>query len=285
MPIFASPSSARSRWRRLADHETFIMEWGRPEAPPVVCWHALARTGRDFDPLAAVLAQAGYRVIVPDTIGRGLSAWARHEEEYGFATYEAIAEALINQPGCDQVRWIGTSMGGALGVRLAAGRLKNRITHLLVNDIGPELPAAAVDRIEGYVGRPPVFDGVRGLEAYLREVYVPFGPQTDEQWARMTASSVRRLPNGQVTLHYDPRVVAQFSRHPHDYTIWDRWDAVRCRTLLLRGASSDLLTEDIAAQMLRRGPRPRLIVDPECGHAPALNRPFHFGLVLEFLAS
>lgn len=283
--MFATPWAARLRWRRLADHEIHIVEWGRPDGPPVVCWHALARTARDFDSLAAVLAQVGYRVIVPDTLGRGLSGWARHEEEYGFATYEAIAEALVNQPGCDRVRWIGTSMGGALGIRLAAGRLKDRITHLLVNDIGPLLPAAAVERIRSYVGQPPVFDTALQLNAYLREIYLPFGPQTDEQWARMTATSARRLPNGQITLHYDPRIVAQFARHPHDYSLWDRWDALRCRTLVLRGGTSDLLPAEMAAEMTRRGPKPRLITDPDCGHAPALNRPFHFGLVLEFLAN
>jgi pimeloyl-ACP methyl ester carboxylesterase len=264
--------------------EIHYVEWGSKDAPPLVMSHGLARTGRDFDDIAAALADT-YRIICPDMIGRGLSQWSAHpDEEYRLAFYARIAQALVDQLGFDTVRWIGTSMGGAIGTVAGASTLKGRISHLVLNDNGPALAAAAIERIKTYAGNPPQFDTVTGFEGFLRTVYKPYGWQSDAQWRRMTETSVRRLPNGKVTPHYDPAMVRQFIVHPHDYDLWDEYDALDMPTLVLRGADSDLLLQETAEEMTRRGPRAQLALIPGCGHAPALNVPEQIELVRGFLA-
>jgi pimeloyl-ACP methyl ester carboxylesterase len=264
--------------------EIHYVEWGSKDAPPLVMAHGLARTGRDFDDLAAALADT-YHIICPDMIGRGLSQWsADPDEEYRLAFYARIARALLDRLGFDRVRWVGTSMGGAIGTVAAAGTLKGRISHLVLNDNGPALAAAAIERIKTYAGNPPQFDTVTGFEEFLRTVYKPYGWQSDAQWRRMTETSVRRLPNGKITPHYDPAMVRQFVVHPHDYDLWDEYDALDMPVLVMRGADSDLLVQETAEEMTTRGPRAQLAVIPGCGHAPALNVPEQIELVRGFLA-
>jgi pimeloyl-ACP methyl ester carboxylesterase len=264
--------------------EIHYVEWGSKDAPPLIMSHGLARTGRDFDDIAAALADT-YRIICPDMIGRGLSQWsADPDKEYRLAFYARIAQALVDQLGFDSVRWVGTSMGGAIGTVAGASTLKGRISHLVLNDNGPALAAAAIERIKTYAGNPPQFDTVTAFEGFLRTVYKPYGWQSDAQWRRMTETSVRRLPNGKITPHYDPAMVRQFIVHPHDYDLWDEYDALDMPALVLRGADSDLLLPETAEEMTRRGPRAQLAVIPGCGHAPALNVPEQIELVRGFLA-
>lgn len=255
----------------LAGLEIHVAEWGADNAETVVLWHGLARTGTDFAPLAAALADR-FRVLAPDTPGRGLSQWATDADaQYSFALYERVAEEMCRHFGVDRMRWVGTSMGGALGIRLAGGAWRERISHLVVNDIGPELPAPALERILTYVGNPPDFATLAELEAYLRTVYTPYGWLPDAQWREMTLSSWRRRDDGRVTLHYDPRIVRQFVAHADDFHQWDAWTAIAAPTLVLRGEASDLLLPDMAARMTALRPATRLIEVPGCGHAPALN--------------
>ena len=273
-----------SNYARVLDTELHYMEWGAGNAETVIAWHGLARTGRDMDDIAAHLARR-YRVICPDTIGRGLSQWSRApEREYCFAHYEKLAAGLLDHLGLRRVHWLGTSMGGALGLHAAAGALQGRIAKLVLNDIGPEVAASAIARIRDYAGSPPAFDTVGELEAYFRTVYKPYGAITDPQWRRLTESSVRRLPDGRVTPHYDPAMVMQFVHHPHDYDQWDAWDRLAIPVLVLRGADSDLLEPAVAQAMTERGPRATLVTVPGCGHAPALNVPQHFAWVDDFFA-
>ena len=273
-----------SNYATVLGTELHYMEWGAGHAGTVIAWHGLARTGRDMDDIAAHLAQR-WRVICPDTIGRGLSQWSRApEREYCFAHYERLAAALLDHLRLDSVHWLGTSMGGALGLHAAAGALQGRIAKLVLNDIGPEVAAAAIVRIRNYAGSPPAFDTVGELEAYFRTVYKPYGAISDAQWRRLAESSTRRLADGRVTPHYDPAMVMQFVHHPHDYDQWDAWDRLAIPVLVLRGADSDLLEPDVARQMTERGPRATLITVPGCGHAPALNTPEHFAWVEDFLA-
>ena len=273
-----------SRYVGCLGRELHYVEWGSASAPPVVLWHGLARTGRDFDDLARVLA-ARYRVICPDTIGRGLSQWSADPvADYRLDTYARLAAALADALGLAQLRWVGTSMGGAIGLVAAATTLRGRISHLALNDIGPELPAPAVERIVTYVGNPPAFGTVTELEAWIRQAYRPYGWQSDAQWRRMTETSARRLPDGRVTLHYDPAIVGQFRHHPRDYDRWEEYDGLRLPVLLLRGAQSDLLPDAVAAAMTQRGPRATRIDFEDCGHAPALNVPPQINAVVDFLA-
>jgi pimeloyl-ACP methyl ester carboxylesterase len=273
-----------SHYLRCCEREIHCVEWGRPGAPHLILWHGLARTCRDFDDLAIALADT-YHIFCPDTIGRGLSEWSPDpDNEYCLAFYARIAQALVDQLGIERMRWVGTSMGGAIGTRAAATTLKGRVSHLVLNDNGPVLNPVAINRIKSYAGSPPEFDTVTELEKYLRTVYLPYGWQSDAQWRRMTETSARRLPNGKITTHYDPAMARQFILHASDYDSWDAYDKLTMPTLVLRGATSDLLSVDAAGEMTQRGPRARVAEIPGCGHAPALNVPAQIELVREFLA-
>jgi len=277
--------SATSNYLTCAGREIHYMAWGDPGAPVVIAWHGLARTGRDMDDIAEHLSDR-YRVICPDTIGRGLSEWSPHpEDEYCLDFYTLIATALVDQLGIDEMRWLGTSMGGAIGLRAAAGPLRGRIRKLVLNDIGPELAAPAVERIRSYAGSPAAFRTVSELEQYLRTVYKPYGHITDAQWRRMAETSVRRLPDGRVTPHYDPNMVMQFVHHPADYDQWGAWDSLTLPVLCLRGVDSDLLLPEVTVQMAQRGPKATVVEIADCGHAPALNVPAQFELVGRFFAA
>ena len=274
----------KSRYLICEGREIHFMEWGAEHRETVIAWHGLARTGRDMDELAAHLS-GRYRVICPDTIGRGLSQWSpQPEREYCLAFYGRLALSLMDQLAIRDCLWVGTSMGGALGIHLAAGALKRRMRRLVLNDIGPQLAAAAVERIKAYAGKPPQFERVSELEQYFRTIYKPFGWLSDEQWRRLTESSTRRTPEGRITTHYDPSMVVQFVHHPRDYDQWQAWDAIEAPTLCLRGETSDLLLAEVAEEMKRRGPKATVVTIAGCGHAPALNVPDQLNLVERFLA-
>ncbi|MBL8326413.1 MAG: alpha/beta hydrolase [Rubrivivax sp.] len=273
-----------SHYLTCEGREIHCTEWGTGSPEVVIAWHGLARTGRDMDPIAAHLAPR-YRVICPDTLGRGLSQWSPEPaKEYCLGFYERLAVSLLDQFGVRECLWLGTSMGGAIGLKAAAGALRGRIRRLVLNDVGPEIAAAAVQRIRSYAGSPPAFATVGELEAYFRTVYKPYGWLSDAQWKLLTESSTRRLPDGRVTPHYDPAMVQQFIHHPNDYQLWDAWDSLTLPVLCLRGESSDLLLPEVAEAMRVRGPRAVVVTIPGCGHAPALNTPEHFALVERFLA-
>jgi pimeloyl-ACP methyl ester carboxylesterase len=277
-------SAGRSRYLRCEGRELHFLEWGEADAEVVVAWHGLARTGRDMDDIAAHLAQR-YRVVCPDTIGRGLSQWSpRPDEEYCLDFYSRQARSLLDQLGITRCRWLGTSMGGAIGLHAAAAALHGRIQRLVLNDIGPELAAPAVQRIRSYAGHPAAFDTVGELEHYFRAVYKPYGWLSDAQWRRLTETSVRRLPDGRVTPHYDPAMVRQFEAHPGDYDQWEAWDKLEIPVLVLRGQDSDLLLPEVAEAMRIRGPRAVVVTMPGCGHAPALNTPEQYALIERFFA-
>ena len=272
-----------SNYLRCLEREIHYTEWGAGNDETVIAWHGLARTGRDMDDIAAHLA-ARYRVICPDTIGRGLSQWSPvPEKEYCLSFYGRLALSLAEQLKLETFHWLGTSMGGALGIHLAAGALRGRIRRLVLNDIGPQLGDAAVERIRSYAGNPPQFDRVGELEQYFRTVYQPYGWLSDAQWRRLTETSVRRTAEGRVTPHYDPNMVMQFLHHQHDYDLWEAYDSIDVPTLCLRGEASDLLLAETADEMRKRGPRAVVVTIAGCGHAPALNVSEQFALVERFL--
>jgi pimeloyl-ACP methyl ester carboxylesterase len=276
--------SFTSHYLACEGRELHYTEWGAQHAETVIAWHGLARTCRDMDDIAAHLAQR-YRVICPDTIGRGLSQWSpAPEREYCLDFYERLAVSLVDQLGLAQIHWLGTSMGGAIGTRVAARGLQGRVRRLVLNDNGPELATAAIDRIRSYAGNPAAFATVSELEAYFRSVYKPYGWLSDEQWRRLTETSTRRLPDGRVTPHYDPAMVMQFTHHTDEYLQWDDWERLDIPVLCLRGEHSDLLLPDVAEQMRQRGPRAVVVEIKDCGHAPALNTPSQWALVERFLA-
>jgi pimeloyl-ACP methyl ester carboxylesterase len=254
------------------DVEIHYSAWGDEAAPPVVCVHGLSRVGRDFDPLARALAD-DYRVLCPDMPGRGLSEWA--PTRYAPEEMVALLVGFYDELGLESTRYVGTSMGGTLGIRLAAEDLADRIDALVLNDVGPE-PAddeaaeAGIQRIIDYLTNPPTYDRFSDLEAYFREAYATFNEQTDAEWKRLTRTSSRRTDDGGFTPNYDTRIVEPVVTADPEADPWELWEAVEAPTLVLRGAESDILGESTFEEMLeRRQGTESLVVD--CGHAPALN--------------
>jgi pimeloyl-ACP methyl ester carboxylesterase len=257
------------------------VEWGPVDGEPVVCVHGLTRTGRDFDALAVRLAARGRRVICPDVFGRGFSDWLPDGKLYAVPTYAlAFQQLLARLPGpCD---WVGTSMGGLIGMAIGAipGLAPRR---LVFNDIGPFLPAGALRRIAAYLALQPAFHDVAELEAHLRVIHAPFGDLPDAAWRHLAETSARRTPEGRVVQHYDPAIaVPMTSNEVTDVDIWPVWDALSQPVLVLRGAESDLLDETTAAAMAQR-PDTQVLTIPGCGHAPALIDPAQIRAVADFL--
>jgi pimeloyl-ACP methyl ester carboxylesterase len=265
-------------------------EWGDPDAGRVaVCVHGLTRNGRDFDWLAAALAARGWRVLCPDMPGRGTSAWQAEPGDYGYALYNAASAALIARAGVGEVAWVGTSMGGIIGMMLAAQR-GTPITKLVLNDVGALIPKVSLERIAAYVGADPHFADAAALEAYLRRVHAPFGALTDAQWRHLAAFGGRPGEQGGLRLHYDPAIALPFRQQQElqDVNLWPVWEQVACPSLILRGESSDLLLADTAAEMTFRGNAARagvvsLAEIVGCGHAPALMDDAQIAIVADFL--
>jgi pimeloyl-ACP methyl ester carboxylesterase len=250
-------------------HRVVYHEWGEPDNPRVaICVHGLARNGRDFDVLAETLVPT-HRVLAVDMPGRGESDWLADPADYVFPTYLTTLTALVARSGADTVDWVGTSMGGLLGIAIAA-QPKQPIARLVVNDVGPVIEAAALARIGDYIGLDPSFASFDEAERYIRTVSAPFGALTDAQWAHLTRTNVRQRPDGRWRLAYDPGIAVPFRAQPAPPNLWGLWDRIRCPTLVLRGAVSDLLSAATAAQMADRGPRPQVIEVAGVGHAPML---------------
>jgi len=262
--------------------------WGPEDAErTVVCAHGLTRNSRDFDFLAQRFAELGMRVVAPDLPGRGRSAPVEHAEDYGTPLYLAVMGALIAHLGVKEIDWVGTSLGGHIGMELAA-RPGNPIRRLVLNDFGARVPAAALLRIGKYLRNTPRFRTLAEVETYLREIYAPFGPLSDAQWRHLAHHSVIE-ENGQLRLNYDPRIVAQFSRPMFlDVALWRVWEHVECPVLVLHGQNSDLLLPETVVEMKRRGlaakqGRVESIEIPYCGHAPALMADDQLRLIEDFL--
>lgn len=260
-------------------------EWeGPPGAPTVICIHGLTRNGRDFDTLAEALAQ-NCRVACPDLPGRGASDWLDDGAGYSFPFYLAVAAALFARLDTTAVDWVGTSMGGLIGM-LFAGLPGAPVRRLVLNDIGPFLPKAGLERIGRAVGGDPAFSSRDELEAHLRRVHAGCGPLGDAQWRQLAVHSGRTRGDGRLGLAYDPKIGEAFRAAPlQDIDFWPFYDRLRCPTLVLRGAESDLLRAEDAAAMARRGPAARVVEFPGVGHAPALMAPDQIAAVRDFLVA
>ena len=264
-------------------HRIAYTEWGDPDNPRVlVCVHGLTRNGRDFDDLARAMARH-YRVVCPDVAGRGRSAWLAVKDDYQLPTYVADMITLIARLNVDSVHWVGTSMGGLIGM-LIASMPDNPIRRLVLNDVGPVVTAASLQRIGEYVGRAPLFPGYEAAERYIREISAPFGHLSDAQWRHLTETSVKEVDGGWA-MRYDPGIGDPFRKSPvlADVSLWPVYEAIGCPTLVVRGAESDLLLHETAAQMAARGPQARLVEVPGVGHAPTLMDDAQIAPVRDFL--
>ena len=293
-------------------HRVAYTEWGNPEGRHlVVCVHGLTRNSRDFDELASSLSARGCRVVCMDVVGRGDSDWLEHKQDYGFSQYLSDAAALLARltappqrvsllrrlQGASEgsrIDWVGTSMGGLIGMMLAA-RSNSPIRRLVLNDVGPMVPWNALARLKlASAGACTLFASLDEVERHLRETCAPFGPLKDEQWRRLAVHGSRRGENGAYALAHDPAIVNTLRRggnagveFGNDYLfgidLWPTWDEVECPTLVLRGAESDLLLESTVRRMKERGPRVELVEFAGIGHAPWLKSEDQIGVVREFV--
>ncbi len=267
-------------------HRIAYLEWGATDNPQVlVCAHGLTRCARDFDNLARALSDR-YRVVCPDVAGRGDSDWLADPMLYGVPQYVADMVTLIARLDVEQVHWVGTSMGALIGMALAAQK-STPVSRLVVNDAGPVVAKVALERIATYVGKWPPLPSLHAAEQLVRAVAAPFGPHTDEEWRFLTEVVVRENADGGYRFHYDPKIAEPFRRDmpEGDMELWPVWDAIRCPTLVIRGAQSDLLSKATAEQMTQRGPKAKLVELPGIGHAPTLLHGDQVSLVREFLLS
>lgn len=266
-------------------HRLHYYEWGDCANPHVlVCVHGLTRNGRDFDFLAQALADR-FRVICPDVAGRGASDWLDVKQDYGMVQYLHDMTTLVARiaPGPTfEISWVGTSMGGLIGILMAA-LPGNPIRRLVVNDVGMRVPKAALERLARYVGKDPRFNSLDELEAHTRRVSAPFGPLTDAQWRHLTEHNARRFPDGRWGYGYDPAIGDALQGELEDVDFSAHWDAIRCPTLVLRGAQSDVLLHETAQAMTERGPRAILVELDGVGHAPMLMNDEQVHPVREFL--
>jgi len=264
-------------------HRVAYGEWGAPSGERVaVCVHGLTRNARDFDVLATALAEEGLKVVCPDVVGRGQSGRLADPAGYGYPQYLADMNALIARLDVTGLDWIGTSMGGLIGMMLAA-QPNTPLRRLVINDVGPFIPKAALERIGDYVGRDPLFADLDTIEAHFRTVYAPFGDLDDLQWRHLVEYGVVAAEGG-YRFAYDPGIAAPFKGASlEDVDLWPIWDAIQIPVLVLRGAESDLLLPETAAEMARRGPKAKLVEIPGCGHAPALMDDEQVAIVRDWL--
>jgi len=251
-------------------HQVHYTEWGDQKNPRVlVCVHGLTRNCRDFDFLAAAL-EKDYRVICPDIPGRGRSEWLANTEDYNLAVYLTDMAILFAQLQAESIDWLGTSMGGIIGMLIAA-QPNNPIRRMLINDIGPSVSKVSLDRIARYVGTDPQFPDLQQFEQYLRNVHAPFGPLTDSQWSHLASHSAKPGSDSGYSMHYDPGIAERYKNERlTTMNLWDLWDNIKCPVLTFRGKDSDLLSADTAAEMSSRGPKSTTLEFSGIGHAPAL---------------
>ena len=263
-------------------HRTVYYEWGSVDAPrTVVCVHGLTRNGRDFDFLAQELT-ATARVVCPDVVGRGRSDWLPMPELYGYPQYLADMTALLARLDVESIDWVGTSMGGLIGMMLAA-QPRSPIRRMVLSDVGPFVPKEALERIAVYVGADPSLPDAAALEAVLREVSAPFA-LSDAHWRHLATHSVRRKPDGSVGFAYDPAVSHALKTQPiEDVDVWPIWDAVRCPVMVLHGEDSDILLRETAEEMGQRGPKAKVVHIAGVGHAPMMMDDAQIGLVRDWL--
>jgi pimeloyl-ACP methyl ester carboxylesterase len=288
-------------------HRFAFWQWGEPQAPHVVvCVHGLSRQGRDFDVLARALlerADGPLRIVCPDVVGRGRSEWLRDPMGYQVPQYVADMLALLAQLHAQAplgtLDWVGTSMGGLIGMGVAAlgaappaqgvAVLPAPVRRLVLNDVGPQIQWEALARIGTYLGQTGRFASFEEAADAMWAISRSFGPHSREEWLALSRHMVRPLPDGGFTLHYDPAIAVPFrtltpeAALQGEEALWQVYDRITARTLLTRGAESDLLRRETALAMTRRGPRARLVEFAGVGHAPTFVAADQVDAVASFL--
>ncbi|KTD36155.1 hydrolase/acyltransferase [Legionella nautarum] len=269
-------------------HRVAYTEWGKvnSESPTVICVHGLTRNSRDFDALADYLSTQGSHVFCPDVVGRGDSSWLKNAHDYNFKRYIIDLSNLISRTGAKEIDWIGTSMGGLLGIIMAS--LPNTpIRRLILNDVSPQVPIQTLWHMAKYVGKDPQFSSKEEAKEHYKKIYAEFGNLTEKQWINFTEHSVTELSPGVFISKFDPNIhdfklswqsVKEFLYHPHralegilfDIDLWDFWQKITCPVLVIRGSRSTLLLPEHIKKMKRMHPEVEVFEVEDAGHAPAL---------------
>lgn len=283
-------------------HGIAYTEWGEANlnAIPTICVHGLTRNGRDFDALAAYLSKRGRQVFCPDIVGRGESDWLKNPLHYTFEQYIADMNALIARTGATQVDWVGTSMGGLIGMIMAA-MPRSPIRRLVLNDVGPQIPVKGMARLARYAGKDPDFSSMEEAKRYFKQIYADFGNLDETQWQQIAEHSVREVAPGKFVSKVDHGVKRSPAKsqlawklllNPHkmlegslfDIDLWQIWRKVSCPVLVLHGSHSDILLPSIIKKMQEIHPEVNVIEVPDAGHAPALQRPEQWDAIYQWLA-
>ncbi len=269
-------------------HTMAYKEWGDARNPNVlVCVHGVTRVSDDFDRMARELCDT-YRVICPDVVGRGRSGRLANPQFYTVPQYVSDMVTLLARLDAQIVDWFGTSMGGLIGMALAS-LPGNPIRRLVLNDIGPSINGAALARIGDYIGQDVRFDSFEEAAQYIRTISASFGQHSDEEWHKLAKDVLRQNEQGQWVRHYDLALALPFKQTTPEAAsvaeqmLWAAYDAIRCPTLLVRGAQSDLLLPEVAQEMTRRGPKAKLVELPDVGHAPTFMHAPQIEVARQFL--
>lgn len=270
-------------------HRVAYREWGQASTTnniPVICVHGMTRNSRDFDILAKHLSDQGRHVFCPDIVGRGDSDWLKDPQHYNFEQYLADMTALVARTGASQIDWVGTSMGGLIGMLMAS--LPNTpVRRLIINDIGPQIPIKAIRRLASYAGKEPEFNSISSAKAYFKVGYAAFGKLSEDQWERLTLSSIKETSPGHYICKVDPSLkhvpakasfIWKLITHPRktlggilfDIDLWDIWNKINCPIHIIHGVQSDLLLPDIIAKMQSTHPGMEVLDVADAGHAPVL---------------
>ncbi len=276
-------------WVVLNNVEMAVTTWGQanPEQPPVICWHGMTRNGRDFDRLAVELAKDRL-VICPDTPGRGLSPWLTDKSLYAYTHYFDLAHTLIDHFELTTFDWVGTSMGGRIGMGIGCPLYNPRpiqLRRLVLNDIGPNVPIGARQRIAKYVSNPPVQNSVADLLRAMRVIYRPYGVEDESFWQHLLTHTVRVLPDGRVTMNYDPDIGYALSAPDGDNferQVWKEYAAIPCPILVYHGVKSDLLTQDTVDRMVAEHPNTQVFRCEKAGHTPVFDIEARISPIIDF---
>ncbi len=282
-------------------HRIAYVEWGmQNNSLPILCVHGLTRNGRDFDSLAEYLASFGCHVFCPDIVGRGDSDWLKDPLHYTYEQYIADMNAMIARINTPQIDWIGTSMGGLIGMIMAS--LPNTpIRRLVLNDVGPQIPVKAISRMTKYAGKDPEFSSMDEAKKYFKIIYADFGSMTEEQWQHFTENSIREIAPNRFTTKIDHGIKRSPAKSklawklvfdPHkafegtlfDVDLWQIWRKVTCPVLVIHGSHSDLLLPEIIEKMHRLHPNMETLEIPDVGHAPLLQNPAHQEIIYRWLS-
>lgn len=263
-------------------HRVAYTEWGDPEnKETVICMHGLTLNSRYFDWFGKAV-EDHYRVICPDVVGRGKSDWLE-PHCYWFDQYLRDAGTLLARLGLEKVNWIGTSMGGLLGINIAT--MKNHpIKRLVLNDVGPFVPRAGLQAVADYIGRDERFKTYDEVEDHLRKLYPKFGNLSKEQWRHLARVGSQDTRDGDMRLAYDPRIRDHFRQADADFQVWDQWDKIDIPVLILRGSESGILSQETLEEMLRRNPKAQAHVFEGIGHAPPLMSGDQIDVIIDFLS-